>query len=96
MVAGKAVNLTCHADNGKPAANITWALDGAKVHQNIHYSSETKEDGKRKLAISEWEFNPRKIDQGKRIECHVENPAVYTPLWTRATLEVLCKLVFAF
>lgn len=40
--AGDALNLTCHADNAKPAASIIWIRNG-EVLNGVMYSNLSKE-----------------------------------------------------
>ena len=38
VTANQKINITCLAQNGKPAADITWAVNGQEVTQNTYYS----------------------------------------------------------
>ena len=91
VVVDKPYNITCHADNGKPAANITWSTDGVEITEKVSFSFMTKPDGKRQDAVGILEITPRKTDQARSIRCDVRNAAMNFPKWSEAHLEVLCK-----
>ncbi|KAK2168258.1 hypothetical protein NP493_1239g00032 [Ridgeia piscesae] len=89
VVVDKPYNITCHADNGKPAANITWSTDGVEITEKVSFSFTTKPDGKRQDAVGILEITPRKTDQARSIRCDVRNAAMNFPKWSEAHLEVL-------
>ena len=84
-------DIVCRADNGKPAANVTWSSNGEQITQNVSYSFTTKPDGKRQDAVGTLTITPQKSDQARSIRCDVRNSAMNFPKWTEAHLEVLCK-----
>lgn len=91
VVAEQPHNLTCHADNARPAANVSWESDRTKLSDETYYTYTTQEDGKRQDAVGMVTITPRRADQGKEYECIIMNDAMYMPLKVKATLEVLCK-----
>ncbi|XP_013380224.1 kin of IRRE-like protein 1 isoform X2 [Lingula anatina] len=86
---GQPYNLTCRANNGKPAPTLKWFVEGAEVTDNVSYEAITQADGKRQDAISYLTITPSKTDQGKRYSCQAMNAFLTDPLTTSASLEVL-------
>ncbi|CAH1797854.1 unnamed protein product [Owenia fusiformis] len=91
VTATQPVNLTCTANNGKPAAKISWYTDGELITGNIHTVTTQHEDGKRENVVSTLEITPTVGDQGKTYECQATNEALVSvaPKKTRGSLEVL-------
>nr|XP_032833203.1 nectin-3-like isoform X2 [Petromyzon marinus] len=79
---------TCVAQEGQPAASITWS----GLHQGS--STETTEmetDGKVTVR-SEYRMEPTKESQGRTLTCRVEHPALKPPLVELSTtLDIHCE-----
>jgi hypothetical protein len=89
VVADEPYNLTCSADNGRPAANISWKVNGKALTEDTYYWSSTQADGKREDATGLLTILPRKADQSKQYTCEVMSIAMITPKTVKAMLEVL-------
>ncbi|KGL78238.1 Kin of IRRE-like 3, partial [Tinamus guttatus] len=64
--AGDPLNLTCHADNAKPAASIVWMRRG-EVINGATYSKTLLRDGKRESIMSTLFLAPSDIASGESI-----------------------------
>uniref|UniRef100_A0A8P4K8R7 Ig-like domain-containing protein n=1 Tax=Dicentrarchus labrax TaxID=13489 RepID=A0A8P4K8R7_DICLA len=69
------LNLTCHADNAKPAAAIIWIRNGL-VLSGAMYSKTLLRDGKRESTVSTLYLSPSDIESGQQITCRASNKAV--------------------
>uniref|UniRef100_A0AAV2JEC4 Ig-like domain-containing protein n=1 Tax=Knipowitschia caucasica TaxID=637954 RepID=A0AAV2JEC4_KNICA len=72
--AGDHLNLTCHADNAKPAASIIWIRNG-QVLSGAMYSKTLLRDGKRESTVSTLYLSPSNIESGQHITCRASNKA---------------------
>ncbi|KAK7925303.1 hypothetical protein WMY93_007613 [Mugilogobius chulae] len=72
--AGDHLNLTCHADNAKPAASIIWIRNGL-VLSGAMYSKTLLRDGKRESTVSTLYLSPSNIESGQHITCRASNKA---------------------
>ncbi|XP_044078372.1 kin of IRRE-like protein 3 isoform X4 [Siniperca chuatsi] len=72
--AGDHLNLTCHADNAKPAASINWIRNGI-VLSGAMYSKTLLRDGKRESTVSTLYLSPFNIESGQQITCRASNKA---------------------
>ncbi|KFW85556.1 Kin of IRRE-like 3, partial [Manacus vitellinus] len=68
--AGDPLNLTCHADNAKPAASIIWMRRG-EVINGATYSKTLLRDGKRESIMSTLFMAPSDIENGESIVCRL-------------------------
>ncbi|XP_038860915.1 kin of IRRE-like protein 3 [Salvelinus namaycush] len=72
--AGDPLNLTCHADNAKPAASIIWIRNG-QVLNGAMYSKTLLRDGRRESTVSTLYLSAYNIETGQRITCRASNKA---------------------
>ncbi|XP_032367443.1 kin of IRRE-like protein 3 [Etheostoma spectabile] len=72
--AGDHLNLTCHADNAKPAVSIIWIRNGIVLSGAI-YSKSLLKDGKRESTVSTLYLSPSNIESGQHITCRASNKA---------------------
>ncbi|XP_069752382.1 kin of IRRE-like protein 3 [Narcine bancroftii] len=72
---GDSLNLTCRADNAKPAAVITWIRDGEPLG-GATYIKRLLKDGKRESIVSNLHIPPSEIENGQRIICRAKNAAI--------------------
>ncbi|CAL1543240.1 unnamed protein product [Lymnaea stagnalis] len=79
-------NITCRADRGKPAAQITWHLDDQRLTHGV--SVQTQQNGKYIDTIGVLTFNATMNDASKRIECQAFTEFMQSPLKAYATLDV--------
>ncbi|XP_030684626.1 kin of IRRE-like protein 3 isoform X3 [Nomascus leucogenys] len=73
--AGDPLNLTCHADNAKPAASIIWLRKG-EVINGATYSKTLLRDGKRESIVSTLFISPGDVENGQSIVCRATNKAI--------------------
>ncbi|XP_015676938.1 kin of IRRE-like protein 3, partial [Protobothrops mucrosquamatus] len=85
--AGDPLNLTCHADNAKPAASIIWMRRG-EVINGATYSKTVVRDGKRESIISTLFVSPSDIENGQSIVCRATNKAVPSGKETSVTIDI--------
>ncbi|XP_042078481.1 kin of IRRE-like protein 3 isoform X1 [Haplochromis burtoni] len=89
--AGDPLNLTCHADNAKPAASIIWIRNG-EVLNGAMYSKVSTEtllrDGKRESTVSTLYLSPSNIETGQQIICKASNKAVPNGKEASVTIDI--------
>ncbi|XP_043975012.1 kin of IRRE-like protein 3 isoform X8 [Gambusia affinis] len=89
--AGNPLNLTCHADNAKPAASIIWIRNG-EVLNGAMYSKVSTEtllrDGRRESTVSTLYLSPSNIETGQQITCKASNKAVPDGKETSVTVDI--------
>ncbi|XP_009271283.1 PREDICTED: kin of IRRE-like protein 3 [Aptenodytes forsteri] len=85
--AGDPLNLTCHADNAKPAASIIWMRKG-EVINGATYSKTLLRDGKRESIISTLFVAPSDIENGESIVCRATNKAIPSGKETSVTIDI--------
>ncbi|XP_059186940.1 kin of IRRE-like protein 3 [Centropristis striata] len=85
--AGDHLNLTCHADNAKPAASIVWIRNG-EVLNGAMYSKTLLRDGRRESTVSTLYLSPSNIETGQQIICKASNKAVPNGKETSVTIDI--------
>uniref|UniRef100_A0A8D2IYA8 Kirre like nephrin family adhesion molecule 3 n=1 Tax=Varanus komodoensis TaxID=61221 RepID=A0A8D2IYA8_VARKO len=85
--AGDPLNLTCHADNAKPAASIIWMRKG-EVINGATYSKTVLRDGKRESIMSMLFVSPSDIENGQTIVCRATNKAIPSGKETSVTIDI--------
>ncbi|XP_064029382.1 kin of IRRE-like protein 3 isoform X4 [Pogoniulus pusillus] len=85
--AGDPLNLTCHADNAKPAASIIWMRRG-EVINGATYSKTLLRDGKRESIMSTLFMAPSDIENGESIVCRASNKALPAGKETSVTIDI--------
>ncbi|XP_066565889.1 kin of IRRE-like protein 3 isoform X2 [Amia ocellicauda] len=85
--AGDPLNLTCHADNAKPAASIIWIRNG-EVLNGAMYSKTLLRDGRRESTVSTLYISPSNIETGQQIICRASNKAVPNGKETSVTIDI--------
>ncbi|XP_021164767.2 kin of IRRE-like protein 3 isoform X9 [Fundulus heteroclitus] len=85
--AGDPLNLTCHADNAKPAASIIWIRNG-EVLNGAMYSKTLLRDGRRESMVSTLYLSPSNIETGQQIICKASNKAVPNGKETSVTIDI--------
>uniref|UniRef100_A0A3B3XLY7 Ig-like domain-containing protein n=1 Tax=Poecilia mexicana TaxID=48701 RepID=A0A3B3XLY7_9TELE len=88
--AGDPLNLTCHADNAKPAASIIWIRNG-EVLNGAMYSKTLLRDGRRESTVSTLYLSPSNIETGQQIICKASNKAVPNGKETSVTIDIQRK-----
>ncbi|XP_038844422.1 kin of IRRE-like protein 3 [Salvelinus namaycush] len=73
--AGDPLNLTCHADNAKPAASIIWIRNG-QVLNGAMYSKTLLRDERRESTVSSLYLSASNIETGQQITCRASNKAL--------------------
>uniref|UniRef100_A0A3B3T8X3 Kirre like nephrin family adhesion molecule 3 n=1 Tax=Paramormyrops kingsleyae TaxID=1676925 RepID=A0A3B3T8X3_9TELE len=84
--AGDPLNLTCHADNAKPAASIIWIRNGEVLNGAMY--SKTLRDGRRESTISTLYISAANIESGQQIICRASNKAVPNGKETSVTIDI--------
>ncbi|KAM4663325.1 kin of IRRE-like protein 1 [Discoglossus pictus] len=87
LTAGIPHNLTCHAQNAKPAASIEWLRDGTP-QQGAVTSNEILSDGKRVTTVSYLLIVPTDQDIGRVFTCRTFNEAIPSGKQTTVKLNV--------
>ncbi|XP_029428599.1 kin of IRRE-like protein 3 isoform X3 [Rhinatrema bivittatum] len=85
--AGDPLNLTCQADNAKPAASITWLRKG-EVLSGTTYSKTLLRDGKRESIVSTLFISSSNIENGQSIVCRATNKAIPSGKETSVTIDI--------
>ncbi|CAL8364509.1 unnamed protein product [Lota lota] len=85
--AGDHLNLTCHADNAKPAASIIWIRNGL-VLSGAMYSKTLLRDGRRESTVSTLYLSPNNIESGQQITCRASNKAAPNGKDTTVTVDI--------
>ncbi|XP_039619983.1 kin of IRRE-like protein 3 isoform X1 [Polypterus senegalus] len=85
--AGDPLNLTCHADNAKPAASVIWIRNG-EVLSGATYTKTLLRDGRRESTVSTLYITPSNIESGQQITCRASNKAVPNGKETSVTIDI--------
>ncbi|XP_043937037.1 kin of IRRE-like protein 3 [Protopterus annectens] len=85
--AGDTLNLTCRADNAKPAASLIWLRNG-EVLNGAMYSKILLRDGKRESTVSTLYVSPSDIETGQIIVCRATNKAIPSGKETAVTIDI--------
>uniref|UniRef100_A0A8B9KYX1 Ig-like domain-containing protein n=1 Tax=Astyanax mexicanus TaxID=7994 RepID=A0A8B9KYX1_ASTMX len=85
--AGDPLNLTCHADNAKPAASIIWIRNG-EVLNGAMYSKTLLRDGQRESTVSTLYISASNIESGQRITCRASNKAAPNGKEATVTIDI--------
>eukprot|EP00064_Thunnus_orientalis_P002656 superscaffoldBa00000201_g2663 len=85
--AGDPLNLTCHADNAKPAASIIWVRNG-EIINGAMYSKTLLRDGRRESTVSTLYLSPSNIETGQKIICKASNKADPNGKETSVTIDI--------
>ncbi|KAM9481563.1 kin of IRRE-like protein 3 isoform 1-T1 [Clarias gariepinus] len=85
--AGDPLNLTCHADNAKPAASIIWIRNG-EVLNGVMYSKTVFRDGRKESTVSSLYISPSNIESGQTIICRASNKAVPNGKESSVTIDI--------
>ncbi|CAL8360822.1 unnamed protein product [Merluccius merluccius] len=85
--AGDPLNLTCHANNAKPAASIIWIRNG-EVLNGAMYSKTLLRDGRRESTVSTLYLSPTNMETGQQIICKASNKAVPNGKETSVTIDI--------
>uniref|UniRef100_A0A4W4FLD8 Ig-like domain-containing protein n=1 Tax=Electrophorus electricus TaxID=8005 RepID=A0A4W4FLD8_ELEEL len=85
--AGDPLNLTCHADNAKPAASIIWIRNG-EVLNGAMYSKTLLRDGRRESTVSTLYVSPSNIETGQKIICRASNKAIPSGKETSVSVDI--------
>ncbi|KAM4743281.1 kin of IRRE-like protein 3 isoform 5-T5 [Anableps anableps] len=89
--AGDPLNLTCHADNGKPAASIIWIRNGEVLNRAMYSKVITEtllRDGRRESTVSTLYLSPSNIETGQQIICKASNKALPNGKETSVTIDI--------
>ena len=93
MMVNKEYKLTCRAYGSKPAAVITWWIDGNRIpKQNyitVHTStlSNEKENGRNEITTSTLWFSPTIYENGENLRCQAAHPMIRHPSFWKLTDE---------
>lgn len=88
IVLHRPTNITCRANNGKPAATITWFMDGQRITEHVYSRSHPRPEEKFVDTVGMVTVNASKEDSGRRIECRAINEFMEQPYRVFATLDV--------
>uniref|UniRef100_A0A673L414 Kin of IRRE-like protein 3 n=1 Tax=Sinocyclocheilus rhinocerous TaxID=307959 RepID=A0A673L414_9TELE len=85
--AGDSLNLTCHADNAKPAASIIWIRNG-EVLNGAAYTKTLLRDGRRESTVSTLHISASNIESGQQITCRASNKAAPNGKEATVTIDI--------
>ncbi|XP_051971823.1 kin of IRRE-like protein 3 [Xyrauchen texanus] len=85
--AGDSLNLTCHADNAKPAASIIWIRNG-EVLNGAAYTKTLLRDGRRESTVSLLHISASNIESGQQITCRASNKAAPNGKEATVTIDI--------
>ncbi|KAK1153398.1 kin of IRRE-like protein 3 isoform X2 [Acipenser oxyrinchus oxyrinchus] len=85
--AGDPLNLTCRANNAKPAATIIW-IRNREVLNGAMYSKTLLRDGRRESTVSTLYISATNIETGQQIICRASNKAVPNGKDTSITIDI--------
>ncbi|CAJ0925840.1 unnamed protein product [Ranitomeya imitator] len=91
--AGTPTNLTCQAENAKPAATIEWFRDG-NPQEGAVTSTMVLSDGKRETTVSYLLIVPTDQDIGRVFTCKTSNYAIPSGKEISVKLDVHRKSLF--
>ncbi|XP_066966605.1 neural cell adhesion molecule 2-like [Macrobrachium rosenbergii] len=84
LSSGKEYELVCQSVGARPAASLTWWLDGVQLN---NATTSTASSGN--VTLSTLTFVPNENDGGKYLKCQAESPVIHhTPLEDQWLLEV--------
>ncbi|XP_029629319.1 kin of IRRE-like protein 3 isoform X8 [Salmo trutta] len=89
--AGDPLNLTCHADNAKPAASIIWIRNGEVLNGAMYSKVSIKtllRDGRRESTVSTLYLSASNIETGQQIICRASNKAVPNGKETSVNIDI--------
>uniref|UniRef100_A0A8C2J9X7 Kirre like nephrin family adhesion molecule 3a n=1 Tax=Cyprinus carpio TaxID=7962 RepID=A0A8C2J9X7_CYPCA len=85
--AGNSLNLTCHANNAKPAASIIWIRNG-EVLNGAAYTKTLLRDGRRESTVSTLHISASNIETGQQITCRASNKAAPNGKEATVTIDI--------
>uniref|UniRef100_A0A671RWW6 Kirre like nephrin family adhesion molecule 3a n=1 Tax=Sinocyclocheilus anshuiensis TaxID=1608454 RepID=A0A671RWW6_9TELE len=85
--AGDSLNLTCHANNAKPAASIIWIRNG-EVLNGAAYTKTLLRDGRRESTVSTLHISASNIESGQQITCRASNKAAPNGKEATVTIDI--------
>uniref|UniRef100_A0A8C1TAF2 Kirre like nephrin family adhesion molecule 3a n=1 Tax=Cyprinus carpio TaxID=7962 RepID=A0A8C1TAF2_CYPCA len=85
--AGNSLNLTCHANNAKPAASIIWIRNG-EVLNGAAYTKTLLRDGRRESTVSTLHISASNIENGQQITCRASNKAAPNGKEATVTIDI--------
>uniref|UniRef100_A0A8C2ETY6 Kirre like nephrin family adhesion molecule 3a n=1 Tax=Cyprinus carpio TaxID=7962 RepID=A0A8C2ETY6_CYPCA len=85
--AGDSLNLTCHAENAKPAASIIWIRNG-EVLNSAAYTKTLLRDGRRESTVSTLHISSSNIETGQQITCRASNKAAPNGKEATVTIDI--------
>ncbi|XP_076438579.1 LOW QUALITY PROTEIN: kin of IRRE-like protein 1 [Babylonia areolata] len=88
LVLHRPTNVTCRANNGKPAADITWFLERQRITHRVFSSSHPRPGDKLVDTVGMVTINASKEDAGRRLECRALNQFMERPFITFASIDV--------
>lgn len=91
VILGEPTNITCEAKNGKPAAKISWYLNGQMMNRKLYSTEVRRKKNKLVDSIGHVLLVPKSEDSGKILECYAINEALTRPHKTSVKLDVQCE-----
>ncbi|XP_076875404.1 kin of IRRE-like protein 3 isoform X2 [Brachyhypopomus gauderio] len=84
---GNPLNLTCRANNAKPAASIIWTRNG-EVLNGAMYTKTLQRDGQEESTVSTLYISAANVESGQRITCRASNKAAPNGKEATVTIDV--------
>lgn len=88
VILGEPTNITCEAKNGKPAAKISWYLNGQMMNRKLYSTEVRRKKNKLVDSIGHVLLVPKSEHSGKILECYAINEALTRPHKTSVKLDV--------
>ena len=93
VVVNKPTNLSCTAEDTKPAATFKWMEQGVEVTDagRLYYQEQSTAESKLVAATSWLTVTAAESDRGHSYTCEGHHPSISNPRLSTVQLNVLCK-----
>ena len=80
--------VQCISKGGKPAASITWRMDGEVVREGVEDKVEAVEDSKRTITVSSLQLVGQRNMSGSVLQCEATNGAKAETVSTKIEVKI--------
>jgi hypothetical protein len=85
--AGEEIDLECVSEGGNPAPALSWLVNGNKIQATTGQDN-SKLSGSLWRSVSSLKLPVSRSDNGYKVECVAEHPALFTPSTAAINLEI--------